>query len=101
VWIKQPKATDDSYRALHGRKPASVQALFRVTCTDLNISYNLALVSPLNPVDSGYIDPHEGLPWVEMRSRFEIVDIAQIRGAAQLIPGKPDNAGSNWENKAR
>ena len=46
----------------------------------------------LNPVDSGYVDPDEGLPWVEIPPtgpKYEIIDIHQIGGAAQLVPVNP------------
>ena len=53
----------------------------------------------LNPVDSGYVDPDEGLLWIEillMGPKYEIVDIEQIGGAAQLLPLNP--AGSYIED---
>ena len=46
----------------------------------------------LNPVDSGCVDPDEGLPWVEIPltcPRYEIIDIHQIGGAAQSVPMNP------------
>ena len=96
VWVKQPRGiSDDHYLALHGRKPRFVEALFQVGCEDLGATTtrgNLALVSILNPVDSGYVDLYEGLPWVEMPltgPRYEIIDIHQIGGAAQLVPMNP------------
>ena len=66
VWVKQLRGiSDDHYRALHGRNPGFVEALFQVECEDLGATTtrrNLALLSILNPVDSEYVDPHEGLP---------------------------------------
>ena len=53
----------------------------------------------LNPLDSGYVDLNEGLPWVEiplMGPKYEIIDIEQIGGAAQLIPLNP--VGSHIED---
>ena len=96
VWVKQLRGiSDDHYRALHGRKPGFVEALFQVEYEDLRATTtrrNLALVSILNLVDSGYVDPDEGLPWVEMPltgPRYEIIDIHQIGGAAQLVSMNP------------
>ena len=46
----------------------------------------------LNPVDSRYVDPDKGLPWVKIPlsgPKYEIVDIDQIGGAAQLVPMNP------------
>ena len=46
----------------------------------------------LNPVDSGYVDPDKGLPWVERPltgPKYVIIDIDQIGGAAQLVPLNP------------
>ena len=60
---------------------------------------NLALVNMLNPVDSGYVDPDEGLLWIEillMGPKYEIVNIEQIVAAAQLLPLNP--AGSHIED---
>ena len=92
VWVKQRRGiSDDHYRALHGRKPAFVEAFFQVDCEDTS-RRNLALVRTLNPVDSGYVDPDEGLPWVEIPltgPKYEIIDIDQISGAAQLVPLNP------------
>ena len=95
VWVKQLRGiSDDHYRALHGRKPAFVEAFFQVDCEHLGatIRRNLALVNILNPVDSGYVDPDEGLAWVEMppnSPKYEIIDIHQIGGAAHLVPMNP------------
>ena len=81
VWVKQLRGIgDDHYRALHGRKPAFVEAFFKLDCKysrDIR-KQNLALVNMLNPVDSGYVDLYEGLPWVEIPlsgPKYEIVDI--------------------------
>ena len=49
-------------------------------------------MSVLNLVDSGCVDPDEGLPWVEMPltcQRYEIIDIHHIGGAAQSVPMNP------------
>jgi hypothetical protein len=94
VWIKQLRGiSDNHYRALHGRKPAFVEALFQVELHRGDTrKRNLALVDMLNPVDSGYVDPDEGLPWVEIPltgAKYEIVEINQIGGAAQLVPLNP------------
>ena len=95
VWVKQLRGiSDDHYRALHGRKPAFVEAFFQVDCKYFGdtVKHNLALVDVLNPVDSGYVDPDEGLPWVEIPlsgTKYEIVDIDRIGGAAQLVPMNP------------
>ena len=95
VWVKQLRGiSDDHYRALHGRKPAFVEAFFQVDCKYFGdtVKHNLALVDVLNPVDSGYVDPDEGLPWVERPlsgPKYEIIDINQIGGAAQLVPLNP------------
>ena len=95
VWVKQLRGIgDDHYRALHGRKPAFVEAFFKLDCEysgDIR-KRNLALVNMLNPVDSGYVDPDEGLPWVEIPlsgPKYEIVDIDRIGGVAQLVPMNP------------
>ena len=88
VWVKQVRGiSDDHYRALHGRKLAFIEAFFQVDCGDRR--HNLALLNILNPVDSGYVDPNEGLPWVEIPRtgpKYEIIDIRQIEGAVQLVP---------------
>ena len=97
VWVKQLRGiSDDHYRALHGRKPAFVEAFFQVDCEYLGATRRrkLALVKILNPVNSGYVDPDEGLPWVETPpdgKKYEIIDIHQIGGAAQLVLVHPEN----------
>ena len=88
---------DDHYRALHGRKPAFVEAFFEVDCEYFGDTrkQNLALVNTLNPVDSGYVDVDEGLPWVEIPlngPKYVIVDIDRIAGAAQLVPLNPEGS---------
>jgi hypothetical protein len=99
VWIKQLRGINDShYRALHGRKPAFVEAFFQVDCKYFGdtAKRSLALVEILNPVESGYVDPDEGLPWVERPltgKKYEIINIEQIGGAAQLIPLNEGNEG--------
>ena len=65
---------------------------------------NLALVNMLNPVDSGYVNPNEGLPWVEIPvtgPKYEIVDIDRIGGAAQLVPLNPVGSHMGDENSRR
>jgi len=99
VWVKQLRGiTDSHYRALHGRKPAFVEALFQVDCGYFGetTKHNLALVDMLNPVDSGFVDPDEGLPWVERPPtgpRYEIINIDEIGGVAQLVPLNPEMVG--------
>ena len=87
VWVKQLRGiSDDHCDALHGRKPAFIEGLFQVDCGDRR--HNLALVNILNLMDSGYVDPDEGLPWVGIPPtgpKYEIIDIHQIGGAAQLV----------------
>ena len=64
VLVKQLGGISDGYyQGLHGRKPAFVEAFFRVDCEYFGESTkcNLALVDMLNPVDSGYVDPDEAL----------------------------------------
>ena len=64
VWVKQLRGiSDDHYRPLHGRKQAFIEAFFQVDYEDFvgTGKRNLALLNMLNPVDSGYIDPDEGL----------------------------------------
>ena len=54
VWVKQLRGiSDDHYRALHGRKPAFVQAFLQVDCEYFGhtTKHDLALVDILNPVD--------------------------------------------------
>ena len=81
VWVKHPgDKCDDHYRVLHGRKPAFVKAFFPADCEYIGdtTKYNLALVDIPNPVDSGYVNPDEGLPWVERpltASKYQIIDI--------------------------
>ena len=95
VWVKQLMGiTDDHYRALHGRKLAFVETFFQVDCGYFGetTKHNLALVDILNSVESGYVDPDERLPWVERPPtgpRYEIIDIDQNGGAAQLVPLNP------------
>ena len=92
VWVKPLRGmSDDHYRALHGRKPAFVEAFFQVDCEYLGATkrHKLALVKILNPVNYGYVDPDEGLPWIETPpdgKKYEIIDIHQIGRAAQLVP---------------
>ena len=65
---------------------------------------NLALVNMLNPVDSGYVNLDEGLPWVEMPvtgPKYKIVDIDRIGGAAQLVPLKRAGSHMGDENYRR
>ena len=64
-----------------------MEAFFEVDCEYFGDArkQNLALVNILNLVDSEYVDPDEGLPWVEMLfigSKYEIVNIDRIGGAA-------------------
>ena len=56
--------------------------------------YNLALVDILNPVNSGYINPDEGLLLVERPPngpRYEIIEIHQFGIVAQLVPLNPES----------
>ena len=95
VWVKHPgDKSDDHHRALHGRKPDFVEAFFQADCEYVGdtTKYILPLVDIPNPVDSGYFDPHKGLPWVERLltgSKYQIIDINQIGGVGQLVPLNP------------
>ena len=56
--------------------------------------HKLGLVDILSPVNSGYIDPDEGLPLVERLPngpKYEIIEIDQIGGVAQLVPLNPES----------
>ena len=58
----------------------------------------------LNPVDSGYVDPDEGLPWVEMPltgSKYKIVNIDRMGGAAQLVALYPAGSHMGEEDSRR
>ena len=58
----------------------------------------------LNPVDSEYVNPDEGLLWVEIPvigPKYEIVNIDRIGGAAQLVPLNPAGSPMGDENYRR
>ena len=83
-----------------------MEAFFEVGCEYFRDTreQNLALVNMLNPVDSGYVDPDEGLPWIEMpltSSKDEIVNIDRIGGAAQLVPLYPAGSHMGEEDSRR
>ena len=84
VWVKQLRGiSDDHCWALHGRKLGFIEAFFQIDSRDRRD--NLALVNILSPVDSAYVDPDEGLLWVEIPPtgpKYEIINIHQIKGAA-------------------
>ena len=65
MWVKQPRGINVShYLALYGRKPAFVEAFFQVDYKYFGdtAKRRLAPVDILNPVESVYVDPDEGLP---------------------------------------
>ena len=98
--------TDDHYRALHGRKPAFVEALLQMDCGYFGetTKHNLAFFDILNPVDSGFVDLDEGLPWVEGLPtclRYKIIDIHHIGGAAQLVLLNPGSGTQTVERDSR
>ena len=67
-WVEQLRVvSDEHYRALHGRKPAFIEAFFQADCEYVGATRRrkLALVKIPNLVNSRYVDPDERLVLVE------------------------------------
>lgn len=96
-WVEQlGGVSDDHYRALHGRKPAFIEAFFQVDCEYVEATRRpkLALLKIPNPVNSRYVDLDESLVLVETppdSKKYEIIDIHEIVEAAQLVPMHTEN----------